>query len=126
MLKGLVTAMRKEMKILISRNGAAGGTTDDVASETFAVTCNRLLFPHTFPSRDLCHDYRSTDILPYFSRGVDLVMAAFHEGSERNICEWRQLFEQADRGHVYKSVTHSHGSTFSLIEHIWEAGYLLT
>lgn len=47
-------------------------------------------------------------------------MAAIHNGRQRNIREWRRLFEQADRRFVFKGVTHPPGSSLSLIEHVWE------
>ena len=55
------------------------------------------------------------------SSDADLIMAACFNGRERNIRDWRQLFKQADRGFAYKGVTHTLGSSFCLMEHVWEA-----
>ncbi len=50
-----------------------------------------------------------------------MIMAACFNGRERNITDWRKLFEQADQGFAFKGVTHMPGSSFSIIEHVWEA-----
>lgn len=48
-------------------------------------------------------------------------MAACFNGRERNLNDWRHLFSQAHPGFAFKGVTHTPGSSFSLIEHVWEA-----
>lgn len=53
-------------------------------------------------------------------RDADLIMAACFNGRERNINDWRHLFSQADRRFAFKGVTHTVGSSFSIIEHVWE------
>lgn len=53
-------------------------------------------------------------------RNADMIMAACFNGRERNMNDWRSLFEKTDERFVFKGITETLGSVFSIIEAVWE------
>ncbi|KAL6718926.1 hypothetical protein ACLMJK_003161 [Lecanora helva] len=51
---------------------------------------------------------------------ADLIMAALFNGRERNENDWRDMFRKADSRFSFKGVTDTPGSSFSVIEVVWE------
>ncbi|KAI1448983.1 S-adenosyl-L-methionine-dependent methyltransferase [Annulohypoxylon stygium] len=53
-------------------------------------------------------------------RSMDLVMMTLLNAQEREEADFRKLFEEADKGFVFKGVTRPKNSRMSLIEAVWQ------
>ncbi|KAI4261944.1 MAG: hypothetical protein L6R42_002870 [Xanthoria sp. 1 TBL-2021] len=54
-------------------------------------------------------------------RSMDLTMLATHNGKERDMEDWKQLFKMADLGYEITSVTKPRDSRLSIIEATWRS-----